>query len=106
MTRNKGNLVGYEQLLLARARQGSKAAVEGLVQIAAAGNMAAAHLKSAAEGLRNVQKECARAGERFMESSRFRAECEAAAQLDSVEEMIRRRDELLARYQFRRGSRR
>ncbi len=105
MTRDKGALVTYERLLLARARQGNKTAAEGLVRIAIAGNKAAAHLKSAAEGLRHVQQECAKAGARFQESARFRAECEAAARLDSVEEMIRRRDELLARYPGRRNSR-
>lgn len=105
MTRGKGELIGYEQLLLARARHESETAAEGLVRIAIAGSKAAAHLKSAAEGLRHVQRECAKAGARFEESTRFRAECEAAAQLESVEEMIRRRDELLARYRSRRRAR-
>ncbi len=105
MARGKGDLVTYERLLLARARQGSKTAADGLARIAAAGSRAAAHLKSAAEGLRHVQQECAAAAARFEESSRFRAECEAAARLDSVEEMIHRRDELLARYRRQRGSR-
>jgi hypothetical protein len=98
----EGNLVAYEQLLLARAHRGRKAAAEGLARIAAAGRKAAASLQSAAEGLRHVQQECAKAGARFEESSRFRAECEAAAQLSSVEDMIRRRDELLAQYRNRR----
>ncbi len=97
-----GNFVAYEQLLLARARRDHKTAAEGLARIAAAGRRAAASLQSAAEGLRRVQRECAQAGARFEESSRFRAECEAAAQLASVEEMIRRRDELLAQYRDRR----
>ena len=102
---DKNNLVTYERLLLARARQGNKAAAEVLARIAAAGNKAAAHLRSAVEGLRHVQRECAKAGARFEESARFRAECEAAARLSSIEEMIRRRDELLARHRRRRRSR-
>lgn len=96
------SLVTYERLLLERMRRGNKAAAEGLARIASAGRRAAASLQSAAEGLRRVQRECAQAGARFEESSRFRAECEAAAQLASVDDMIRRRDELLARYRDRR----
>lgn len=101
MTRDKDNLVSYERLLLARARQNRKTTIEGLIRIAAAGSRAAEHLRNAVEGLRHVQRECAKAGARFEESSRFRAECEAAAQLKSVDEMIRRRDELLAQYRSR-----
>jgi hypothetical protein len=102
MTRGKGDVISYERLLLARARHGNKAAAEGLARIAAAGSQAAAHLKSAVEGLRDVQRACLEAGERFAESARFREQCEAAAQLGSVEEMIRRRDELLAEHRRRR----
>ena len=52
-----------------------------------------------------MTRECALAGERFEESRRFRAECEAAAQLPSVEDMIRRRDELLERHRGQRKTR-
>ncbi|MSO84897.1 MAG: hypothetical protein EXR02_07700 [Rhodospirillales bacterium] len=100
--RGKGNLVPLERLVLARALCGQAAAVASLARITASGSDAAGHLQRVAAALQNVTRECARAGERFEESRRFRSECEAAAQLDSVEDMIRRRDELLARHQRRR----
>jgi hypothetical protein len=95
--RGKGDLVPYERLLLARAVRGHEATIEGLVRIATASGETAAHLQSVCAALRSVAQECAKAGERFEETRRFRAECEAAAALDSVEDMIRRRDELLER---------
>ncbi len=95
--RGKGELVPYERLLLARAMHNHKATIEGLARIAAAGGETAAHLRSACAALESVIRACTKAGERFEESRRFRAECEAAAQLGSIEAMIRRRDELLAR---------
>ena len=96
--RGKGDLVPYEGLLLARALRGHEATIEGLAGIAAAGGAAAQHLQNACAALQGVMRECAKAGERFEETRRFRAECEAAAALGSVEAMIRRRDELLARH--------
>jgi hypothetical protein len=101
--RGKGVLVPYQRLLLARALRGHESTIEGLARIAAAGDKTAVHLKNAAEGLESVRRECAKAGKRFEESARFRAECEAAARLDSVEAMIRRRDELLAQHRRRRS---
>ena len=98
----KGDLVPYERLLLARVLRDREATIEGLVRIASAGGAAAQHLRSACAALDGMVRECAKAGERFEETRRFRAECEAAARLDSVEAMIRRRDELLARHPTRR----
>ena len=103
--RGKGNLVPFERLLLARALRGQEAAIEGMARITAASAAAAECLQSTAAALQDVTRECALAGERFEESRRFRAECEAAAQLSSVEDMIRRRDELLERHRGQRKTR-
>ncbi len=96
-----GNLVSYERFLLARALRSHEATIAGLAGIAAAGDKAAGHLHNACVALQNVAQECARARERFEATRQFHAECEAAARLDSVEDMIRRRDDLLARFQSR-----
>ena len=98
----KGKVVPHELVLLARVARSQKAMIEGCARITAAGGQAAAHLESARAALLNVAEECARAGERFAQARRFRAECEAAAALDSVADMIRRRDELLALHRGRR----
>jgi hypothetical protein len=102
--RGKGRLIPYERFLLARALRSRTATIEGLARIAAASGQTAVHLRDAGAALERVMRACTKAGERFEESARFRAECEAAARLGSVEAMIRRRDELLERH--RRRSRR
>ncbi|MBM3565729.1 MAG: hypothetical protein FJX42_06415 [Alphaproteobacteria bacterium] len=99
----KGKLVSYEQMLLARLLKQQKETIAGCANIAAAGSRAIKQLEKARDALRNVNDECVRAGERFEESRRFRAACEAAAEMDSLEDMIRRRDELAAVHNRRRA---
>ena len=99
----KGEIISYERLLLARAVRVHVATIASLAGITAAGDKAAEHLNNARVALLNVARECARAGERFEATRRFRAECEAAARLDSVEDMIRRRDDLLAQLRARKA---
>ncbi len=89
-------VVPRERLLLARLLKEQQAAIRGCAEIAAAGDCAARQLEKARAALQIVSDECARAGERFEKSRRFRDDCAAAAALDSVEEMARRRDELIA----------
>lgn len=101
----KGTVVPRERLLLARLLKEQKAAIQGCAEIAEAGERAIRHLEVARDALQTVSDECARAGRRFEESRRFRDDCDAAAALDSVEEMIRRRDELVARREQHRTKR-
>lgn len=101
----RNTVVPRERLLLARLLKEQQTAIRGCGEIAAAGNIAIQHLEKACDALQAVSDQCARAGERFEESRRFRAACTAAAALDSVEEMTRRRDELIAQHAQRRMTR-
>lgn len=97
MVKVKDTIVPRERLLLARLLKEQKAAIRGCAEIAEASERAIRHLETARDVLQTVSDECARAGRRFEESRLFREDCDAAAALESVEEMIRRRDELVAR---------
>ena len=92
----RGIVVPRERLLLARLLKEQQVAIRGCGEIATAGGRAIRHLEKACDALQAVSDECARANERFEASRRFRDACDAAAALDSVEEMVRRRDELIA----------
>lgn len=91
-------VVPRERLLLARLLKEQQAAIRGCGEIATAGDWAIRHLKNARDALQAVSDECVRAGERLEASRRFCDACDAAAALDSVEEMVRRRDELIAQH--------
>ena len=101
----RGIVVPRERLLLARLAKEQQAAIRGCTEIAAAGDRAIRQLEQARAALQVVSDECARAGARFEESRRFRDACAAAAALDSVEEMARRRDELIAQRDRRKTAR-